>query len=89
MSISTIEIQPTLAERISIDEETLTVDFIDGRSISVPLEWYPRLLHGTPKSAIVGDSSVKVKAFIGLNWMRIVASKMSGPANLQERFNVP
>jgi hypothetical protein len=49
MSISTIEIQPTLAERISIDEETLTVDFIDGRSISVPLEWYPRLLHGTPQ----------------------------------------
>ena len=46
---STIEIQPALAERISIDEETLTIDFIDGRSISVPLEWYPRLLHGTPQ----------------------------------------
>ena len=47
MSISTIEIQPTFAEGISIDEESLTVDFIDGRTITVPLEWYPRLLHGT------------------------------------------
>ena len=47
MSISTIEIQPTLAERISIDDESLMIDLVDGRSISVPLEWYPRLLHGT------------------------------------------
>jgi len=49
MSISTIEIQPTLAEKISIDEESLIVDFIDGRTITIPLEWYPRLLHGTPQ----------------------------------------
>lgn len=48
MSISTIEIQPTLAECISIDDESLMIDLVDGRSISVPLEWYPRLLHGTP-----------------------------------------
>ena len=37
----------TLAERISIDEELLTIDFVDGRSVSIPLEWYPRLVHGT------------------------------------------
>ena len=49
MSISTIEIQPTLAEYISIDEESLMIDLVDGRSISVPLEWYPRLLHGAPQ----------------------------------------
>ena len=48
MSISTIEIQPTLAECISIDDKSLMIDLVDGRSISVPLEWYPRLLHGTP-----------------------------------------
>ena len=48
MSISMIEIQPTLAERISIDDESLMIDLVDGRSLSVPLEWYPRLLHGTP-----------------------------------------
>jgi len=29
--------------------DSLTVDLSDGRSISVPLAWYPRLLHGTPE----------------------------------------
>lgn len=28
-------------------EDRLTVDLADGRSISVPLAWYPRLLHAT------------------------------------------
>ncbi|HET7462147.1 MAG TPA: DUF2442 domain-containing protein [Longimicrobium sp.] len=27
----------------------LIVDLIDGRTISVPLAWYPRLLHATPE----------------------------------------
>jgi hypothetical protein len=31
-----------------IINDSLTVDLSDGRSISVPLVWYPRLLHGTP-----------------------------------------
>jgi hypothetical protein len=26
----------------------LTVDLADGRTISVPLQWFPRLMHGTP-----------------------------------------
>jgi hypothetical protein len=29
-------------------EDKLAVDFADGRTISVPLSWYPRLLHGSP-----------------------------------------
>ncbi|MHB0990806.1 MAG: DUF2442 domain-containing protein [Burkholderiales bacterium] len=33
--------------RISID--TLAVDLDDGRSLSVPLAWYPRLLYATPE----------------------------------------
>jgi hypothetical protein len=28
-------------------EDTISVDLIDGRSITVPLVWYPRLLHGS------------------------------------------
>ena len=28
--------------------DTLTVDLADGRSISVPVTWYPRLASGTP-----------------------------------------
>jgi hypothetical protein len=32
---------------VHITENTLTVDLMDGRSITVPLVWYPRLLHAT------------------------------------------
>ena len=30
-------------------EDTLRVEFSDGRTISVPLAWYPRLVHATRK----------------------------------------
>jgi hypothetical protein len=34
---------------IDIDDERLTVALMDGRTISVPLAWYPRLLNATPE----------------------------------------
>jgi hypothetical protein len=30
-------------------EHTFSVDLCDGRTITVPLVWYPRLLHATPE----------------------------------------
>lgn len=33
--------------RIQTSDDTLTVDRSDGRTISVPLAWYPRLTHAT------------------------------------------
>lgn len=33
---------------VRVDAERLTVDLMDGRSIAVPLAWYPRLLEATP-----------------------------------------
>lgn len=35
------------AQHVVITDDALTVDLSDGRTISVPLAWYPRLLHGT------------------------------------------
>jgi hypothetical protein len=32
---------------VEISEDTLTVSLMDGRAISVPLTWYPRLLNAT------------------------------------------
>ena len=32
----------------SCSEDSLVVDLVDGRTISVPLVWYPRLLGATP-----------------------------------------
>jgi hypothetical protein len=37
------------ANNVVIAGDSLTVELNDGRSISVPLAWYPRLLHGTPE----------------------------------------
>ncbi|OGW18043.1 MAG: hypothetical protein A3G93_08825 [Nitrospinae bacterium RIFCSPLOWO2_12_FULL_45_22] len=34
---------------VTITDEKLTVDLDDGRSLIVPLDWYPRLVHASPK----------------------------------------
>jgi hypothetical protein len=34
---------------VRVSDDLLHVDLLDGRSISVPLVWYPRLLHATPE----------------------------------------
>ncbi len=48
--MNTSDIKP--GERVKdvhFTEDALSVDLIDGRTISVPLVWYPRLLHATAK----------------------------------------
>ena len=45
--MSTLVVE-TKALNLSITEDNLVVDLNDGRSISVPLAWFPRLQHGTP-----------------------------------------
>ena len=62
MSILTAEAK---AMKVVVTDDTLAVDVIDGRTISVPLAWYPRLLHGTPQERsnwrFVGDRE-------GIHW---------------------
>jgi len=36
-----------LAQSVKVTSDTLQVDLSDGRTISVPLAWYPRLAHAT------------------------------------------
>ncbi len=47
--MSTLKVEPreARAQDVSVSEDTLTVDLQDGRTVSVPVAWYPRLLHGT------------------------------------------
>ena len=47
MTTSVIEISEPKAETVKVTEDTLSVDLNDGRTISVPLEWFPRLVHAT------------------------------------------
>ena len=43
------EISLTEATTVAVTEETLTAELSDGRTISVLLAWYPRLVHATPE----------------------------------------
>jgi len=41
------ELTEARARGVSVTDDTLVVDLVDGRTISVPLAWYPRLAHGS------------------------------------------
>jgi hypothetical protein len=41
--------QTVMATSVRVTDETITVELEDGRTISVPTAWYPRLLHATAK----------------------------------------
>ncbi len=49
MSIFTIEVKDVTAKTVLIQHDTLSVELRDGRTLQVPLEWYPRLLAGSEK----------------------------------------
>jgi len=63
-----VEIQSDKAKDAVINEDTLTIDLIDDRTISVPLARYPRLLHGTPEERnnwrFIGDKE-------GIHWTNL------------------
>ena len=48
MTVSAVDIQP-LAVDVNFANDMLQVALADGREIAVPLDWFPRLQHATPK----------------------------------------
>jgi hypothetical protein len=48
MSSSAAEVRAALAQHVEVTDEAVVVDLADGRSVTVPLAWYPRLANGTP-----------------------------------------
>jgi hypothetical protein len=60
-----IELRTVSAQNVNVTDDTLMVDLSDGRTVSVPLAWFPRLLHGTPaernKWRLIGDGE-------GIHW---------------------
>ena len=65
MSTLVIEADSIVATAVAVTDDFLTVQLRDGRSISVPMAWYPRLQHGTPgergKWRIIGHGD-------GIHW---------------------
>jgi hypothetical protein len=53
---------------VRCDEHSLIVDLMDGRTISVPLAWYPRLLHATPDARAKWEKSA---GGYGIHWPEI------------------
>lgn len=47
MNILVTKKQIPNAIAVTVTEDTLCVDLSDGRTISVPLAWFPRLVHAT------------------------------------------
>jgi hypothetical protein len=66
---------------VRFDDHTMWVDLADGRTLGVPLAWFPRLLRATPAER----EQVKLSR-LGLHWETLdedisIASLLSGHAN--------
>lgn len=65
MTTLAIEIRMVSAQNVQVTEDALIVDLSDGRTVSVPLAWFPRLLHGNPeersKWRLIGEGE-------GIHW---------------------
>ncbi len=49
MTTLAIDLEIPSAENVIVTEDTLSVDLSDGRTISVPTAWYPRLKYASQK----------------------------------------
>jgi hypothetical protein len=47
MTTLVTELHVPEATQVRVTDDALTVELSDGRTLSVPLAWYPRLVHGT------------------------------------------
>lgn len=56
------------ALKVTITDDTLSVDLEDGRTISVPIGWYPRLAHGTPTER--ADFQISGAGY-GIHWREL------------------
>ena len=50
---------------VTVNDDTLSVDLEDGRTVSVPIGWYPRLTYGTPAKRVNFQIS---GAGYGIHW---------------------
>lgn len=65
MTTLAIDFRLVSAQTVTVTDDALTVDLSDGRTVSVPLTWFPRLLHGTSTERnnwrLIGDGE-------GIHW---------------------
>lgn len=68
MPTSRVKIEIPNAQKVTVTKHTISVDLSDGRTISVPLAWFPRLLHASQEernnSRLIGKGQ-------GIHWESI------------------
>ncbi len=65
--MSTLATEP-VAQSVSFDADNMWVEFADGRKLAVPLAYFPRLLHATPKQR---KNYIISGGGTGLHWDKI------------------
>jgi hypothetical protein len=68
MNASSVNQQIPSAQDVKVTGDTLSVDLWDGRTISVPLAWFPRLVHAAQEERnnwrLIGGSE-------GIHWKNL------------------
>jgi hypothetical protein len=62
---ATLTITPIRIINVSVTDDTLSVDLEDGRTIAIPIGWYPRLAYGTPAER--GNFQISGAGY-GIHW---------------------
>jgi Protein of unknown function (DUF2442) len=86
MTTLTLETEP-LGVQVRVTDEKLIVDLADGRSLMVPLHWYPRLVHASQEERqnwqLLGDGYaiewVDLDEHIGIEGL--LAGRQSGESH--------
>jgi hypothetical protein len=90
MSISVIEIDVPSVQQLRVNASSLEADLSDGRSVSVPLAWFPRLLHATPAERnnwrLIGEGE-------GIHWPDLdedisVEALLAGRRSMENRESI-
>lgn len=48
MSSSTVDSQSAVVTNVRLDDANVSIELADGRTVTAPIAWYPRLAHGSP-----------------------------------------
>ena len=72
---------------VRFDEYTMWIDLSDGRTLGVPLAWFPRLMHATPAQRDMVELSR-----VGLHWEELdedisVAGLLAGLGDATRKAN--
>ena len=86
MTTLTLDTEP-LATQINVTEEKLVIELVDGRSLIIPLSWYPRLLNASHQERqnwqLLGDGYaiewIDLDEHIGIEGL--LAGKRSGESH--------